>query len=62
MNVRTIRSCLVRQGYPLPSGSLLQNVKEFSRSYRGVWSSMSGSFVVTVPKDACEKERTDAPK
>ncbi len=53
MNVRTTSDCTARQGTAIPEGSFIGDVKEFARCYRGLWCSMYGSFVVTVPKSAC---------
>jgi len=40
-------------GIPRQSGIYVE--KELKKSYRGTWSSMFGSYKVTVPKDKCVK-------
>lgn len=50
---RTTRDVLARQGFLLPEGSTLEQVREFKVYLRGLWCSMAGSYWVTVPKSAC---------
>ena len=54
MKVKTTADVIARQGYSLPSGSVIKDVKVFSKSYRGMWCSMLGSYIVTVPKKDCK--------
>lgn len=51
----TTRDVLSRQGMTVPQGSRIHVTKVLKRSYRGVWSSMWGSYTVTVPKAACRR-------
>jgi hypothetical protein len=39
----------------IPRQSGIYVEKELKKSYRGTWSSMFGSYEVTVPKDKCVK-------
>ena len=34
----------------IPKGSVLDVIRENKLSYRTLWSSMGGSYIVTVPK------------
>lgn len=52
---RTIRDTVARQGMVVPQCSVLRDVVELKRSYRGLWSWAGGSFTVTVPKEDCER-------
>ena len=54
MNVITIKECACRQGYFLPAGTVIQNVKALKYSYRGVWSSMYGTYTLNVSKRFCK--------
>lgn len=42
----------------LPSGSVLQNVREVTvdgvKCYRGVWASYAGTYLETVPQNIAE--------
>jgi hypothetical protein len=53
MRVEVIRDTVARQNFVVPAGSVLQDVREFRHSYRGLWCSMEGSYFVTVPKQDC---------
>ncbi len=39
----------------LPKGSGIYVTKELKKHYKGLWSSMFGSYEVKVPKDKCVK-------
>ena len=42
--------CVSKQGILVLMGSVIQDAVELKTSYKGIWSSMMGSFIVTVPK------------
>ncbi len=53
---RTKRSCMSKEGYQIPRGSVLKDCKPAQKGYvRGLWCSMHGSFNATVPKHIFEK-------
>ena len=54
MNIEIIRDTVSRQNYSIQKGSVIQNVREFKRSYRGIYCSMFGSYFVTIPKTDCK--------
>jgi len=39
----------------MEKGSRIYVQREKGKDYDGIWSSMMGSYYVTVPKDICEK-------
>jgi hypothetical protein len=47
---------LLREHDGVPAGSVLQEVVEIASHYQGVWSSMWGSYIITVPKKYCTTE------
>lgn len=53
-DIVTIKDVKSNQGFELPEGSVLKEVKELKRSYKGLWCSSFGSFIVTVPKNMCK--------
>ena len=54
MKVRVIVDSLDVCPY-LYEGSVLQEVKETKKYYKGIFSSFAGSYYITVPKDRCKK-------
>lgn len=55
--VEVMRDTVARQNFVVPAGSVLQDVREFPKSYRGLWCSMNGSYIVTVPKSDCQRRK-----
>jgi hypothetical protein len=51
MNVRTTVDF-----HGLPAGSVIQDVKvkQQTKEYSGIWSSMAGSYKISVPIEICE--------
>jgi len=41
----------------MPKGSVFEVEKETKTLYKGIWSSMLGSYNVTVPKKICKQYR-----
>lgn len=41
--------------FGLPVGSVIEVQKEYKNSYRGLWSSAGGSYMVTVGKEYVRK-------
>jgi hypothetical protein len=39
----------------IPQGSCIYVQKETANEYQGIWSSMGGSYTVTVPKHLCSE-------
>lgn len=37
-----------------PKGTVLQNVKQTERYYKGLWCSMDGTYNVKIRKDYCK--------
>jgi hypothetical protein len=44
----------------IPAGSGIYIEKENKKSFRGTWSSMMGTYTVTIPKTHFEKEVSDS--
>ena len=38
----------------IPEGSTIHVEKEFKNHYKGIWSSMAGSYIVKVKKKYCK--------
>lgn len=49
MKVKTIKDYC-----NIDAGSVIEVTKETKTHYKGLWSSMMGTFKVTIPKDICK--------
>ncbi len=38
----------------IPAGSVIQDVKELKKHFKGIWTSMFGTYEVKIPKKDCE--------
>ena len=60
MEVEVIRDTVSTIGVIVPAGSMLSEVVELKKSFRGMWCSWQGSYKVTVPKIDCMKQKEPA--
>ena len=44
---------LIKDYYDLLEGSIIQDVVDIGDMYEGIFASMCGSYIATVPKDIC---------
>lgn len=56
---KTLEDCLSEEGYSVPKGTLLQQVKDLGEYWEGYWCSSIGTFVATIHKDFCEEVEND---
>lgn len=49
-----MRVKLIKEYNEIPVGSVIKVEKVLKNSYRGIWSSFVGSFIVDVKKEFCE--------
>ena len=47
MNIKIIKDCEV------PAGSSIKVTKELKKHYKGIWSSMAGTYEVKIKKENC---------
>jgi len=52
---------LTEDCYPMFKGSVLSVQKELKKHYKGIWSSMFGTYEMKVPKEICKKYRRPKP-
>lgn len=53
MDIKVDRDTIATNGMCVPEGTVLKDVKEHKNTYRGMWSSRFGSYVISVKKSAC---------
>lgn len=44
---------LIEDYGPMPSGSVIEVTKQTKRLYTGMWSSMNGTYLISVLKSKC---------
>lgn len=60
MEVEVIRDTVSTVGVAIPAGSVLSEVVELKKSFRGLWCSRLGSYKITVPKIDCMRRKEPA--
>lgn len=55
--IKVIKDCKCSQGFTIFEGSVIQEAKPLKQSFKGLWASPYGTYIVTVKKKCCKISR-----